>query len=386
MDTLQIISSEEKVYELHLNLWESEKNCIQALDIGIFCPIEDHPYNLTVIIPEKHTKDDFKSLYDKITDSKIASNVFNSYVQVTSGKLCSHAQRCETGNKLDFVLLSIANFYFQDVLGKSEIKIDVPAREKLCEGEETELVDKINKSKYVYFRFRINNIKKSFYSVYSEPISKTFESGYEQNEIVDFRINDAKLLDFDSRKKMLKTHFSKIHFLLICDFEKNVIQCNKTVKPRLFEKAGWGEYLPSSLSQEQRKENQNDLIEQLRPVIVDIRFGSLLTLVIDLLAIIPQKKYKEHTMIAYHMTEKVVNDDHQVNKIKDDKKSEKEPKVAEQEDKRVVKSINTVSFLLKIQWKKTSRVHLFWYAFVIILLAIGANFIYNWLLVMCCRG
>lgn len=354
MDTLQIISSRENVFELHLNLWESEKNGLQALDIGLFCPIENESYDLTIVIPEKHEKGDFEDLYKRIIDNEIVCNVFNAYVEITSGKCCSYAKRCEVGNELDFIIFPISCFNYYDNLGKSHLKINVPSRKEIIDGEEDTFAEKINISKYVYCRFRINNVKKYFYSVYSEPINKPFESGYEQNEIIDVRINDAKLLDLGAQKKLItsRTHFSKIHFLLICDFEKNVIQFNKIVKPRLFEKAGWENYLPKPLSQEQRKSNRETLAEQLRPLIVEIKFEGFLMFLINVAELISRKKQVNHTMMAYHMTDKV-------------------PKGHDGTD--FVKLIDSSSFLLKIQWKKTSKMHLLWYAFIIILLAIGAN-------------
>lgn len=351
MNTLQITSSEEKRFELHINLWESEKNDIQSLDIGLFCPLEDHAYSLVIKIPEDHEINDFQDLYEQMIDNETARNVFNCYVQITPGKYCSYALRSEEGKEPSFILYPVSKDNVQNDETGLAVKVNIPSKKDLKEVEEPVFVENVNKSNQIYIRIRVNNIKSQFYSVYSEPINKSFESGYEQNEIIDFRVNDIKLLDEDTQKELItkKVSFSRVHFLLICDFEKNVIQYNGSLKSRLFEQSLWNEYLPEPLAAEQKMRYLDIVLEEARSFRTISIVPEILVMIARLLVHLSQKKEVDHTMIAYHMK----TDD-----------------------------VTTASFLFKINCKKSSGSHLLIYVILIIIFAIVANVI--WTLVWTC--
>lgn len=351
MNTLQITSSEEKCFELHINLWESEKNDIQSLDIGLFCPLEDHSYNLVIKIPENHDINDFQDLYEEMKDDETSRNIFNCYVQVTPGKYCSYALRNEEGKEPSFILLPVSKDNVQKDDDGLVVNVNIPSKTDLVEVEESVFIENVKKSSQIYIRLRINNIKKQFYSVYSEPINKPFESGYEQNEIIDFRVNDIKLLDECTQKKLItqKVSFSRIHFLLICDFEKNIVQYNGSLKSRLFEQSRWNKYLPKPLAAEQKMHNLDIVLEEARSFRSVSVVPELLVMIARLLVRLSQKKEVNHTMIAYHMK---------------------------------TENVATSSFLFKIHYKKSSGSHLFLYAVLIIILAIVANAV--WTLIWTC--
>jgi hypothetical protein len=353
MDSLQVVVNRdddlETPLELHFNLWNSEENKIACLDIGFFCPVVEKPYEVLIIIPGKYSNDNISDLYDVIAESESARIIFNSYVEITKGMCSSFAHRCEKNNELKFVLYKLNKFKIEEKSKYSVITIQVPSKEELVKGEKPEFVKKIDECQQVYFRIRVNNLDKMFYSIWSDSISKPFESCYEQNLIVDFRINDLKLIDPQNLKEYAfdKTRFTKIHFLYICDFEQNVIQVSGSVRPRLLELEAWKNYLPNKISSETELKNVKDVMNSF-----DFSTSSLLIHTLIALWKLNQFYRKQsaaiHSMMAYHLSKKE-NDE----------------------------GFSSASFLMKIQRTKTSRLHLLWYAIVVILLAIFANFIFS---------
>lgn len=303
METIIIDSSKNSTeLEVHFNLWDSDKNKLHCLDIGLMCPVESEPYTVNIKIPGKgYEVVDLAGIL--IKENIIANNVFNCDMKITpqDNGFAATAIKDEDENQNAFLIQQ----FIPHGSEKEQNIFDENNYTKISFNIENDTDEK-----YKYFRIRIKNFYISPFSCYSILKSKIFESSYEKNIVMDFRINDIKLLPLDIGKK-LKTEgcsFSKIHFLYLADIDVHIQDTNMPAKKRLFEIKNWG-------------------------------------------------KYTEHLnrdMIAYHFSLK-----------KDEPKKEKQ----KSED------IRTASFLLKSIKTKTSILHLFIYALVIIILAIIANFI-----------
>ena len=67
---------------VHFNLWNSDKNNIHCLDIGLMCPITASKYTIDLIVPGHYTS--AENLVEFLKKDQIACNVFNESVRVTS--------------------------------------------------------------------------------------------------------------------------------------------------------------------------------------------------------------------------------------------------------------------------------------------------------------
>lgn len=81
MKTIKVYTSKKDSktkLELHFNLWNSTKNKLKSLDIGVMAPIEDNVYDVILTIPGKYEEKDIQDL-GKILIQKqaVANNVFN---------------------------------------------------------------------------------------------------------------------------------------------------------------------------------------------------------------------------------------------------------------------------------------------------------------------
>lgn len=251
-------------YELHFNLWKSDANGINCLDVGLMCPLQDNPYEIDLFFPGKYAKDDdIICLNQKIQDTDIASLIFNcgmhlddginskitekdgkiilisNYKTDKSGQLYSILERPQntTGTTASPKLTKIISDP-----NKTIVHILVAAKASCVKTSGT-ISSELNK--YEYFRFRIQNFSLKPFSIEESSKTKFVIPMSEQNTIIDFRINDTMLMSSTEQTDLLNkpVDFEKIHFLLIDDLlSKNIIK-DSSVTVRLFENAKWREYL-----------------------------------------------------------------------------------------------------------------------------------------------
>ncbi len=290
METVEIKSTEKNTsIELHYNLWDSEKNKIKCLDIGIMADTEDAPYEIHLKIPGKYKLENIEDLGKILIEkNNICNNIFNCTVVVTARENSLFATAEKEENKEKFIIqpFTINN----ENIDKNENNILI----KLGIKKEENFLGYTKK----YFRIRIKNFDDTPFILKSTSRSKLFESSFEKNKILDFRMNDIKLLSPEISKQIKDSglKIKKVHFLYITDFEKNIIFSSPEMKIRAFERESWKDYIET----------------------------------------------KTNEMIAYHMT------------FKDD-------------------SQHTLIFLLKMQEKVSSILHIIVYALGVICLAVLAN-------------
>lgn len=242
METITVKSSKENSnVELHFNLWDSDKNKLHCLDIGIMCEVNSEPETIKMTIPGKYKKGDINDLSDLlISKNEICTNIFNCKMELTIQDSWG-AKVCKKQNQKD------EKFIIR--------KFDVESQNKnlLVNDDYIEIAFKVNEKSdiisegynKIYYRIRIGNFKLKSYSVLSKSKGGFFESSYDRNRIIDFRINDIKLLSLSTGKEIADNNLkiSKIHFLYITDCEENIILATPEPRIRLFETENWKEYI-----------------------------------------------------------------------------------------------------------------------------------------------
>lgn len=215
----------------HFNLWNSDKNKIHCLDIGLMCPIKENKYSVELVVPGCYSQ--VENLVELIKKDQIACNVFNESIEVSS-------------SPQKFVLLKKEAHQESFLVYDGEIKC-CPNKNQ-SKSLINLIVEKNNFQpdiKNLYFRIRICDFDITSVSACDNSLSRFFVPYCEKSTIFDFRLNDSKLLSVDDGKALQKQNitFSKVHFLLIGDINETVCLCNEKLKIRVFENHNWEDYI-----------------------------------------------------------------------------------------------------------------------------------------------
>lgn len=227
-----IITASEKgrKLELHFNLWESRANNIHCLDIGVMCPIDESmDYDVYVTVPGSYQK--ITNLGTILGEKKdVSSNVFNGIVSLDIEDKYTIITRDEKPEDPFYIELGKPDF--AKVNGETKIKLHVPK-------------DNPGNAKKRYFRYRIENFNISMISDFESSKASYFLPSKEKYTVIDLRVNDSKLLEYDEGKMIKENEilFDKVHFFLINDIGETVSSNRDSMDPRLFENLKWDDYL-----------------------------------------------------------------------------------------------------------------------------------------------
>lgn len=227
-----IITASEKgrKLELHFNLWESRANNIHCLDIGVMCPIDElTDYDVYVTVPGSYQK--ITNLGTILGEKKdVSSNVFNGIVSLDIEDKYTIITRDEKPE--DPFYIELGKPVFAKANGETEIKLHVPK-------------DNPGNAKKRYFRYRIENFNISLISDFETSKASYFLPSKEKYTVIDLRVNDSKLLEYDEGKTIKENEilFDKVHFFLINDIGETVSSNRDSMDPRLFENLKWDDYL-----------------------------------------------------------------------------------------------------------------------------------------------
>ena len=255
-------------YELHFNLWRSQANKINLLDVGLMCPLQDRSYTIDLSFPGQYRgTDDIKCINYLIQDTTIASNVFNC------GMRLHDANNSKCVEKDNSIIL-ISNYKTD----QPDSPYSIPVKTSSSDPEKTKLTKEVSSrttihisvspqtscpnlsdistsnpsqalTKKEYFRFRIYNFDLRPFSTEASSETNFLAPVYEKDTIVDFRINDTMLLSSDDQSTLgtNPVYFEKIHFLLIDDLLSKITIKDPTVTIRLFENSKWETYLDTKV-------------------------------------------------------------------------------------------------------------------------------------------
>ena len=229
MNTLTVTADKKNyIKQLHFNLWDSKKNNLHFLDIGILCKNEN--FNIEIKLPKTERLPALIDLTSKFKDN-IPNAIFNASVDI------------EEKNKVKILTLENNARYCLSPIDTSKCinkdKLDISV-EKLLESKTNAPI-----ADWRYYRFRITNFDFSKAIVEVDSKSKSFESSFTACKVVDFRINDSKLLPVLEAQKIASSadKFEKIHFLYITDINEDIQLADVNYTSRFLEREIWNDYL-----------------------------------------------------------------------------------------------------------------------------------------------
>ena len=234
MNTLVLKPSIRNAYlEVHFNLWNSERNNLKFLDIGIMCDNKDQSFTLE--IPSSNNIN-IIDLSDKLKGD-IRNSIFNCYMDMKSEKSFEILNR-ENEKDEKFLLSPIKK---QENLSPDNGIITTKIEVK--EIASSELKGETIKKKYL--RFRIENFDINKFVITEDSESKIFESSFMINKIIDFRFNDYRILESDKIQnyKLNEDTYTKIHFFYMTDALEDISICNDKYDVRFLERELWDNYL-----------------------------------------------------------------------------------------------------------------------------------------------
>ena len=240
------------------NLWQSSsqtKELIDYLDIGIKIKDITHFSYINFFTPFVVTQEDIKDLGNVITDRKLLlTAIFNECNSVetnnynlvrisllTENKNTEHFQ-VYTLNKLDDITLEKIieeNQYGQQETTGTLIKIDVT---------------KINSNglEPIYLRFRITfpseKVLGKILHKYT-PNDAWFKSSIEQEQFIDFRLNEIRNLPKKIQQNCLEKPFNinKVHFFMMREFKDELTMSDPDRSGyRVLEADTWSEYFTNN--------------------------------------------------------------------------------------------------------------------------------------------
>ena len=219
---------------MHFNLWDSKRNNLHFLDIGILC--KNDTFNIKIGLPKCGNSLDIEDLSSKFIDN-IPNAIFNSSIDIEE---TNRIRVFKIENNVKFVLSPIDT----DKCVNKEIQNEI------CISVEKQMLPQNNVpiAEYRYYRFRIKNFALNKVIIEVDSKSKSFESSFSSCKVIDFRINDLKLLPVVDAQKFASSSdkFEKIHFLYITDINEDVQLSGSDCTSRFLERDLWNNYLDLS--------------------------------------------------------------------------------------------------------------------------------------------
>lgn len=247
-DQLTNNTQEQMTAELHFNYWLLERDNIEYLDIGIrikgYQPFKSFNFYFPFEVEEADYYSELGAIICK--DSEILSTVFNSSVEGIAPSEKSgwyDIKLADGADKSDlrfFTYLPLAPTY--DGVRISNVK-HVPGSEIIFPSRLFEMT--CQKESYFRFRLKLKESSRGVISKTTKASDSWFTNHFERSELVDFRLNEARLLPTAIRQKVAsRPLITKIHFFLIRDANAEYKASHSEYKRcRLLEEELWSKYL-----------------------------------------------------------------------------------------------------------------------------------------------
>ena len=235
---------------LSLSRKKSNEGNLEYLDIGVKFKNSGLLESLNVYLPFQIDNEDYIStLGDTICkDIELISTVFNRSV----GKVEPNE---ELGcYDIDLIQQGTPNptlrFYTHLALAPSNDGVEIKKSDELNGGTQIvfpgTLFEGLEDNMEGYFRFRIVLTAKNrgVISKVDKPKDSWLTNYFDKSELVDFRLNEARILPTAIRRKVSKYHqIRKIHYFLIRDASSEYKAAHSEYKCRLLEEELWSKYL-----------------------------------------------------------------------------------------------------------------------------------------------
>ncbi|HHQ4451228.1 TPA: hypothetical protein ACSP0N_001850 [Aeromonas veronii] len=249
-----------KINQVHINLWTTASPKIRCIDIGINFSIldEDNAEHLNINIPFKVKKSNIEDLSTKMVNSQdLLTAIFNDYVDLLENLKTKHSRiRFSSGDEIYLHL----NIDFNATLSGYDKRVfvdDAPHNYTNIKFDLKSCLDglaKLNeienkKHKEHYIRFRIPLDETAYGSMIhtikgNDGFLKPFK---EQLDVVDFRINEIRVLPKEIKTSVAATCSTpqKYHLFIIRD-ESDEYQLSHSgssyKKCRILEAETWRKY------------------------------------------------------------------------------------------------------------------------------------------------
>lgn len=207
--------------EVHFNLWKLGKrrkaNCF--LDIGLMVQDATNVSHINIFIPKPVAKSHIEDLgitFRKNPD--LVSTLFNEDYRISSGAQEKIVEVLSVNRIPIFYIYALdldSDISMENAFGGSIIKICIPQ----------ELPDKKH-----YYRIRLKNPYVDSISHIYTPPNSVLESAFSQTELVDFRINEKRNLDYSLLERIHsegEVSFNKTHLFLMREASDDYVYSHK---------------------------------------------------------------------------------------------------------------------------------------------------------------
>lgn len=253
----------EVTVELHMNYLKTVKHSLnrfrkgynRCLDIGIMVmpPVKEIEA-IYIYFPFQIKIEDVMDLGNAIKDPSLFCTLFNddfSITNVVEHPLFSEV-RPKSDNRQGFWLYTLGKntYSLQDGIKKgSLLKIEIkelPSEDNFVKINEEKEIKK-QKGPGLYFRLRINNIRKSDFYFEEKVTNDIFQSAFSKAEMLDLRVNEIREFDKnvidDLKKNRFFVTFTKFHFFFIGSSENEQVLGDTNYSDcRLLDSEKWGSY------------------------------------------------------------------------------------------------------------------------------------------------
>ncbi|WNJ79719.1 hypothetical protein RJE46_00220 [Cedecea neteri] len=260
------------IEQLHFNFWCTKKPPINCIDIGIKFSLKHSAKGklLNIYIPFAIEKERIEDLSEKMVENHdLIEAIFNDYILSFSNKKTKHVCLNLASKKEEKLILN-TNIDFNDYDGKFDNRASVSTNgqytiikfslEECILKNQNEHTDNL---KY-YIRLRLKNLKENELITIMhkmENSDKFLKPLKEQLMVIDFRINELRVLPKDIRISLANAHsYPEIYHLFIIRDETDEYQLshsgNSYKKCRILEGETWKKYFDHNIF----KNNQSSMI------------------------------------------------------------------------------------------------------------------------------
>lgn len=224
--------------EVHFNLWKFGKkrsaNCF--LDIGIMIEDAINVGHISIFIPQPVARSNIEDLGRTFRQNpNVVSALFNEDYRISMGAQDKSVEVLSIDRIPVFYIYVLeldSDVSIEDAFGGSIIRIRIPQ----------ELADKKH-----YYRIRLKNPYVDSISHTYTPPNSLLESAFSQTELVDFRLNEKRNLDYSLLERIHgegEVSFSKTHVFLMREASDDYVYSHKAPEgSRQLEAGLWKSYI-----------------------------------------------------------------------------------------------------------------------------------------------
>ena len=251
--------SNEPQLEAHFNYWrvaDSKKKRNDFLEVGLMLTHSHHIDKICIFVPIKINRKKVSDCGKYFSDANIAQGIFNEILIPTilpPGEIKAIELQTQSRTQFCRVHKFLEN---NDSIDSSELNVESLDSGTLITIKKS-VLDSVNKNladgskSYIRLRIEMPDSEGSPFIRKITPADNFLQSGYEEVEYIDFRVNEARTLP-DPVEAMIRTDgsngtlkFKYLAFLTAIPVLAELTVSNSmSHKNRLLEKEPWNSYVP----------------------------------------------------------------------------------------------------------------------------------------------